>query len=236
MAFPARSHLAFPDAGDGMLLPINYRETAIALQSNPNIRADMSSYEEELHNQWVARKHRFHIHLSALPKYLSNLPTHLARFPNIPDGLPRSRASFPKAWTTFPSIRSTFPGPSASFPTAPESFPEPPESFPCLGKAVRDLRKAFPRSGKAFPGSRQACRRSGLAFPRSRKARYRRGAARRARRQPSGGEIRLFRNPGMLSDLPVKAARHRVNLAEASGKLSLSLLRAAGMFLGACRT
>nr|VFJ67246.1 MAG: hypothetical protein BECKDK2373B_GA0170837_11883 [Candidatus Kentron sp. DK] len=36
------------EAKDGMLLPINFRETAIALQSNPNIRAIVSSVEEEL--------------------------------------------------------------------------------------------------------------------------------------------------------------------------------------------
>nr|VFJ42697.1 MAG: hypothetical protein BECKDK2373C_GA0170839_10024 [Candidatus Kentron sp. DK] len=39
-----------PEARDGMLLPINFRETAIALQSNPNIRAAVSSVEEALHN------------------------------------------------------------------------------------------------------------------------------------------------------------------------------------------
>ena len=40
-----------PSAKDGMLLPINFRETAIALQSNPNIRAIVSSVTEELHNK-----------------------------------------------------------------------------------------------------------------------------------------------------------------------------------------
>nr|VFJ60229.1 MAG: hypothetical protein BECKDK2373C_GA0170839_107912 [Candidatus Kentron sp. DK] len=38
-----------PDARDGMLLPINFRETAIALQSNPNIRAAVSIVAEEFH-------------------------------------------------------------------------------------------------------------------------------------------------------------------------------------------
>ena len=33
-----------------MLLPINFRETAIALQSNPNIRACVLIVAEELHN------------------------------------------------------------------------------------------------------------------------------------------------------------------------------------------
>ena len=32
-----------------MLLPINFRETTIAFQSNQNIRAIVSSVEEELH-------------------------------------------------------------------------------------------------------------------------------------------------------------------------------------------
>nr|VFJ60127.1 MAG: hypothetical protein BECKDK2373C_GA0170839_107811 [Candidatus Kentron sp. DK] len=36
---------------DGMLLPINFRETAIALQSNQNIRAAVSIVEEELHSK-----------------------------------------------------------------------------------------------------------------------------------------------------------------------------------------
>nr|VFJ62286.1 MAG: hypothetical protein BECKDK2373B_GA0170837_11092 [Candidatus Kentron sp. DK] len=33
-----------------MLLPMNFRKTAIALQPTPNIRAIVSSVEEELHN------------------------------------------------------------------------------------------------------------------------------------------------------------------------------------------
>nr|VFJ69392.1 MAG: hypothetical protein BECKDK2373C_GA0170839_12163 [Candidatus Kentron sp. DK] len=36
-----------------MLLPINLRETAIALQSNQNIRAAVSSSEEELHKKAI---------------------------------------------------------------------------------------------------------------------------------------------------------------------------------------
>ena len=40
-----------PEARDGMLLPMNFRETAIALQSNPNIRACVSIVEEELHKE-----------------------------------------------------------------------------------------------------------------------------------------------------------------------------------------
>ena len=39
-----------PEARDGMLLPINFRETAIVPQSNPNIRAAVSIAAEELHN------------------------------------------------------------------------------------------------------------------------------------------------------------------------------------------
>ena len=34
---------------DGMLLPMNFRKTEIALQPNPNIRAVVSIVEEELH-------------------------------------------------------------------------------------------------------------------------------------------------------------------------------------------
>nr|VFJ57241.1 MAG: hypothetical protein BECKDK2373C_GA0170839_105821 [Candidatus Kentron sp. DK] len=35
---------------DGMLLPMNFRKTAIALQPTPNIRAGVPSSEEELHS------------------------------------------------------------------------------------------------------------------------------------------------------------------------------------------
>nr|VFJ45046.1 MAG: hypothetical protein BECKDK2373C_GA0170839_10102 [Candidatus Kentron sp. DK] len=42
------------EARDAMLLPMNFRETAIALQSNPNIRACVSIVEEELHTALTA--------------------------------------------------------------------------------------------------------------------------------------------------------------------------------------
>nr|VFJ66217.1 MAG: hypothetical protein BECKDK2373C_GA0170839_11447 [Candidatus Kentron sp. DK] len=101
-----------PEARDGMLLPINFRETAIALQSNPNIRAAVSSVAEGLHSAAEPQPNRESDSGSTwiffAPKGLRNIDLRLRAKPatlgktragNNPNGV---ASSFPRRFFTQP--------------------------------------------------------------------------------------------------------------------------------------